>query len=43
MDEKSGQEESTSRMDSKLDELRMKWAGSSYEVVLEKLEMLETL
>ena len=35
-------EESTSRMESKLDELRMKWAGSNYEVVLEKLEMMES-
>ena len=26
----------------RLDELRMKWAGTDYEIVLEKLEMLES-
>ena len=25
-----------------LDELRMKWAGTSYDIVLEKLEMLDS-
>ena len=29
-------------MESKIDKLRMKWAGSEYEIVLEKLEMLES-
>ena len=41
MNENSIEENDTNRMEIKLDELRMKWAGSSYEIVLEKLDMLE--
>ena len=29
-------------MESKTDKLRMRWAGSEYEIILEKLEMLES-
>ena len=34
--------EYTNRVESKIEKLRMKWAGSEYEIVLEKLEMLES-
>ena len=30
------------RMESKMDKLRMKWAGSDMEIVVEKIEMLES-
>ena len=30
------------RLETKMDQLRIKWAGSSYEIILEKLEMLES-
>jgi hypothetical protein len=30
------------RMEKKIDKLRMKWAGSDYAIVLEKLEMMES-
>ena len=33
---------STNRLEKRLDELSMKWAGTDYEIVLEKLEMLES-
>ena len=29
-------------MEKKIDKLRMKWAGSDYEIVFEKLEMMES-
>ena len=32
----------SNRLESKIEKLRMKWAGSEYEIVLEKLEMLES-
>ena len=32
----------TNRMEKKLDELRIKWAGINYEIVWEKLEMLDS-
>ena len=32
----------TQRMEKKMDQLRMRWAGSDYEILLEKLEMLES-
>ena len=32
----------TTKFESKLDNLRMKWAGSNYEIVLEKIEMMES-
>ena len=34
--------EYSNRLESKIEKLRMKWAGSEYEIVLEKLEMLES-
>ena len=30
------------RLETKLDQLRMKWAGTGYEIIIEKLEMLES-
>ena len=35
-------EDGTSKVEDKLDNLRMKWAGSNYEIVLEKIEMKES-
>ena len=40
--EKLGEKEYSRRLESKIEKLRMKWAGSEYEIVLEKLEMLES-
>ena len=36
------EENDSNRLESKIDKLRMKWAGTGYEIVLEKLEMLES-
>ena len=30
------------RLETKMDQLRMKWAGTGYEIILEKLEMMES-
>ena len=42
-EEKLGVEnpECSSRLETKLDELRRHWAGTGYEIVLEKIEMLK--
>jgi hypothetical protein len=32
----------TQRMEVKMDKLRMRWAGSDYEILLEKIEMLKS-
>jgi hypothetical protein len=34
-------DESAKRLESKMEKLRLKWAGGDYEVILDKLEMLE--
>ena len=34
--------EHSSRLEKRIDDLRMKWAGTGYEIVLEKLEMLDS-
>ena len=30
------------RLETKLEQLRMRWAGSNYEIIIDKMEMLES-
>ena len=42
MDQITSKDNGDKGLEEILDELRMKWAGTSYEIVLEKLEMLDS-
>ena len=32
----------SARLETKLEQLRMRWAGSNYEIIIDKMEMLES-